>query len=60
MDAGRINKHHLAFGLGDYALILNRVVCGLSETAAIFWPTSRFSSVDFPAFGRPIRATYPL
>src|SRR5260221_5957636 len=39
--------------------ILKRVVCGLFETAAIFSPTSRFSSVDLPAFGRPIRATCP-
>ena len=34
-----------------------RVVCGLFETAAIFSPTSRFRSVDLPAFGRPTKAT---
>src|SRR6266571_3665646 len=39
--------------------ILQRVVCGLFETAAIFSPTSRLSSVDLPAFGRPMRATWP-
>ena len=36
-----------------------RVVCGLSETIATFWPTSRFSSVDLPALGRPTSATKP-
>src|SRR5450432_165032 len=36
-----------------------RVVCGLEVTMAIFCPTSRFTSVDFPAFGRPTIATYP-
>src|ERR1035438_7631978 len=30
-----------------------RVVCGLSATMATFWPIRAFSSVDFPAFGRP-------
>src|ERR1051325_560221 len=37
-----------------------RVVCGLSETIASFWPTMRFSSVDLPALGRPMSATAPL
>ena len=36
-----------------------RVVCGLSETIATFWPTKRLSSVDLPAFGRPTSATKP-
>src|SRR6476619_4943268 len=35
------------------------VVCGLSETMAIFVPTSRLSSVDLPALGRPTRETKP-
>ena len=36
-----------------------RVVCGLSETIATFWPTNRLSSVDLPAFGRPTSETNP-
>src|SRR5580700_2677499 len=36
-----------------------RVVCGLSATMATFCPTSAFRSVDFPAFGRPMRETKP-
>src|ERR1700730_13860592 len=36
-----------------------RVVCGLEVTMAIFWPTRRFTRVDFPAFGRPTMATNP-
>src|SRR5208282_584866 len=36
-----------------------RVVCGLDVTMATFCPTNRFSSVDFPAFGRPTMATNP-
>src|SRR6266404_1765041 len=36
-----------------------RVVCGLAVTIAIFCPTRRLSSVDFPAFGRPTMATNP-
>src|SRR5579871_1234340 len=36
-----------------------RVVCGLSATIATFWPTSTFSSVDLPAFGRPTSDTNP-
>ena len=35
------------------------VVCGLSETMASLVPTSRFSSVDLPAFGRPMNETNP-
>ena len=38
---------------------LRRVVCGLSDTIATFVPTSAFTSVDFPAFGRPTTATVP-
>jgi len=34
-----------------------RVVCGLSETMAIFSPTTRLRSVDFPALGRPTMET---
>src|SRR5262249_30933356 len=37
-----------------------RVVCGFGVTIAIFCPTRRFTSVDFPAFGRPRMATNPL
>src|ERR671932_894072 len=36
------------------------VVCGLSETIATFPPTSMFTSVDLPTFGRPTTATKPL
>jgi hypothetical protein len=36
-----------------------RVVCGRGETIASFSPTSRFRSVDLPAFGRPTRETKP-
>src|SRR5260370_3735379 len=36
-----------------------RVVCGLEVTTAIFCPTSRFTSVDFPVFGRPMMAANP-
>src|ERR1041385_214388 len=36
-----------------------RVVCGLSATIATFWPTRALSSVDFPAFGPPMRETKP-
>src|SRR5271169_5568357 len=36
-----------------------RVVCGLGVTIASFWPTSRLSNVDLPAFGAPISATWP-
>ena len=36
-----------------------RVVCALSEVMLIFCPTSAFSSVDLPTFGRPTIATRP-
>src|SRR5215813_3314070 len=36
-----------------------RVVCGLGVTIASLRPTSRLSSVDLPAFGAPISATWP-
>jgi hypothetical protein len=36
-----------------------RVVCGLGETMATFWPTRVLTSVDLPAFGRPTIATNP-
>src|SRR4029077_10887760 len=36
-----------------------RVVCGLGVTMASLRPTRRLSSVDLPAFGAPISATYP-
>src|SRR6478672_3696915 len=42
------------------ARISRRVVCGLSDTIATFWPTSTFTSVDLPTFGRPTTATIPL
>ena len=35
------------------------VVCGLSETMASLVPTIRLSSVDLPAFGRPMNETNP-
>ena len=34
-----------------------RVVCGLLDTMATFWPTSLFVSVDLPTFGRPTTDT---
>src|SRR5215471_16164082 len=36
-----------------------RVVCGFSVTMAIFSPTNAFSSVLFPALGRPMMETNP-
>ncbi len=36
-----------------------RVVCGLSETMATFWPTIWLTRVDLPTFGRPTMATKP-
>src|SRR5438094_7350037 len=36
-----------------------RVVCGFAETIETLCPRMRFSSVDFPAFGRPTMATIP-
>jgi hypothetical protein len=36
-----------------------RVVWGLGETMATFWPTSVLTSVDLPALGRPTIATKP-
>src|SRR5580700_6247832 len=36
-----------------------RVVCGFSETMESLLPTSRLSSVDLPAFGRPTIDTNP-
>src|ERR687893_565680 len=39
--------------------ISRRVVCGLSDTIATLPPTMRLTSVDFPALGRPARATKP-
>src|SRR5690242_8531302 len=36
-----------------------RVVCGWFATIATFCPTSAFSSVDLPAFGRPTMETNP-
>ncbi len=38
---------------------LVRVVCGLCVTIASFCPSSAFSNVDFPAFGRPMMETKP-
>src|SRR5512134_1283141 len=39
--------------------ILVLVVCGFSETIAIFSFNRRFSNVDFPTLDRPIMATVP-
>ena len=36
-----------------------RVVCGFGVTIATFVPTSVFSNVDLPTFGRPTMATVP-
>src|SRR5271170_6193714 len=36
-----------------------RVVCGFGETIETLRPTSVFTSVDLPAFGRPTIATNP-
>src|SRR2546425_11236553 len=36
-----------------------RVVCGRGETIATLRPTSWFTSVDLPTFGRPRIATKP-
>ncbi|GLC27173.1 hypothetical protein rosag_36860 [Roseisolibacter agri] len=33
--------------------------CGFGLVMASFWPTMRFSSVDFPAFGLPTTVTIP-
>ena len=37
-----------------------RVVCGVFETIAIFVPMTRLSSVDLPAFGRPMSDANPV
>ena len=34
-------------------------ICGFFDVMAIFWPISRFISVDFPTLGRPISAATP-
>ncbi len=39
--------------------IARRVVCGLSETIATFWPTIALTRVDLPTLGRPASATNP-
>src|SRR5690625_6462679 len=39
--------------------MVRRVVWGLDEVMAIFWPTSAFVSVDLPALGRPIKQMKP-
>ncbi len=36
-----------------------RVVCATGDTMATLCPTSAFSNVDLPAFGRPTMATNP-
>ena len=36
-----------------------RVVCGFGLTMLTFWPSSAFSSVDLPTFGRPTSAAKP-
>ena len=71
MHAGRIYEHHLRRGMARLALGLLlrgtsstprmrvRVVCGLWVTMASFCPSSAFSSVDLPAFGRPMMETNP-
>ena len=36
-----------------------RVVCAFADVMLTFWPTSAFSKVDLPTFGRPTIATRP-
>ena len=36
-----------------------RVVCGFRDTIESFSPTSRFSRLDLPVFGRPVRPIVP-
>ena len=47
-------------GLFTTARMRLRVVCGLSETMATFWPTRLFTSVDLPTLGRPTTVTSPV
>src|SRR5687768_8702485 len=37
----------------------SRVDCGFGLVILSFWPTMRFSNVDFPAFGLPTTVTMP-
>jgi hypothetical protein len=41
-------------------MVGSSVVLYLSETAETFWPTMKFKSEDFPAFGAPTRQTSML
>ena len=36
-----------------------RVVCGLAEVMATFWPTRALVRVDLPALGRPTSTANP-
>ena len=65
MDAGCVDKDDLPGGTASGAFEVYdagnrlRVVCGLWVTMASFSPTSAFSRVDLPAFGRPTMETNP-
>ncbi len=58
MDAGIVDEDDLAlWSVVWMPRMLIRVVWGLSEVMAIFWPRIRLRRVDLPEFGRPMRAT---
>ena len=65
MDSRRVDENDLAaklallFGTCMIPRMRLRVVCGLGLMMASFSPTSAFSSVDLPAFGRPRMQTNP-
>src|SRR4249920_2578361 len=56
---GVSRKTICASGSVSTACTEERVVCGLLETAATFWPTTAFTRVDLPALGRPSTVTKP-
>ena len=59
LEARQVDEHELVAVAVHDAEIRRRVVCGLSETIATLPPTSAFTSVDLPTFGRPATATNP-
>ena len=59
VNAGVSMKTTWASGVVRTPWICVRVVWGLSATMETFWPTRAFSSVDFPALGRPRIETKP-
>src|SRR3954453_21056019 len=46
-------------GLVAMPRMVCRVVCGLDDVMATFWPTRALVRVDLPAFGRPTRQANP-